>query len=52
MRSQVAGLSIWKILVSPASSRAALMASCMAKNTDTARNKGGSPTAYSNIIAV
>ena len=45
MRSQVAGLSIWKVLVSPASSRDAFMASWMAKNTDAARNNGGSPTA-------
>ena len=45
MRSQVAGLSIWKGLLSPASSRAAFMASWMAKNTDAARNNGGSPTA-------
>ena len=47
MRSQVAGLSIWKGLLSPASSRAAFMASWMAKNTDAARNNGGSPTACS-----
>jgi len=45
MRSQVAGLSINKGSVSPASLRAAFTASWMAKNTDAARNNGGSPTA-------
>ena len=55
MRSHVAGLSIWKVLVSPASSQDAFMASWMAKNTDAARNNGGSPTAckgYNNSYNV
>ena len=45
MRSQVAGLSSLKILVSPRSALAAAMASLMAKKTDAARKRGGSPTA-------
>ncbi len=46
MRSQVAGVSITNSSLFPASLLAALTASTMAKNTDAARNKGGSPTAY------
>lgn len=45
IRSQVAGLFSLKRPVSPLSNRAAVMASLMAKNTDAARNNGGSPTA-------
>ena len=46
IRSQVAGLFSLKGPVSPLSNRAAVMASLMAKNTDAARNNGGSPTAW------
>ena len=46
MASQVAGVSRLKGAVMPLSARLARTASLMANNTEAARNRGGSPTAY------
>ena len=48
--STVAGESSWKNVVCPLSLLAALIASFMAKNTDAAKNNGGSPTAYMCVL--
>lgn len=45
IRAQVAGTSIINSADAPLSLRADVIASFIAKNTDEARNKGGSPTA-------
>jgi hypothetical protein len=45
MRSAVAGASNLKVPQIPASARADEMALLIAKNTEAAKNKGGSPTA-------
>ena len=47
--SQVAGLSIKNTPSSSLSFLADAIASLMAKNTEAARNSGGSPTAYETI---
>jgi len=49
MRSAVAGLSNENMSSKPASLRAALIASLMAKKTVVARPSGGSPIAYEQI---
>lgn len=46
MRAAVAGASSVKCSGAPASARAAAIASLIAKNTELARNSGGSPTAW------
>ena len=46
MASQVAGVSSVKGAVIPLSARLAVMASRMAKKTEAAKKKGGSPTAW------
>ncbi len=44
--SHVAGASSWNIEDNPRSVLAAIIASLMAKNTDEARNRGGSPIPF------
>lgn len=51
IRSGVAGLSRGNQPPKPASALADAMASLMAKNTDEARKKGGSPTALEECMA-
>lgn len=46
IRADVAGESKRNSKDAPASRRASLIASLMAKNADDARNSGGSPTAF------
>jgi hypothetical protein len=46
IRAAVAGESSLNVPVKPLSILAAVMASLIAKKTDEARNRGGSPTAY------
>lgn len=46
MRAEVAGASKRNSKDTPASARAAFIASFIAKNADDARNNGGSPTAW------
>lgn len=52
IRSGVAGVSSGNHSVRPHSDLAAAIASLMAKNTEDARKKGGSPTALDECIAL